>query len=108
MPKNILLCYQYFYPGYKAGGPVQSLINMIDILGQDFCFSVLTAAYDLNEKQPYNTIIPDSWNDVIINGATVKVWYASSKVKGAVFMQIVKAANPQYIFINGMYGSDFF
>lgn len=108
MKPTVLIVYQYFYPGYNAGGPVQSLINMIETLNQQFNFAVFTSAYDLNETIPYSNIQLNEWNNMKINNQTIPVWYASAKVGKQKFLSIVKQIQPQYIFLNGMYGRTFF
>ena len=53
---TILILYEFFYPGYKAGGPIQSLVNLVITLGKDFEFKIATTAFDLNSQSPYNEV----------------------------------------------------
>ncbi|MBS1627438.1 MAG: glycosyltransferase [Bacteroidetes bacterium] len=108
MKPTILIVYQYFYPGYNAGGPVQSLINMIETLHQQFNFAVFTSAYDLNETIPYENIHKNEWNKIRINNIEIAVWYATTNVNKKRLFSIVQQIQPQYIYINGMYGKTFF
>ena len=57
--KVVAVLYEYFYPGYKAGGPIQSLVNMILTLQDRFEFKIITTAFDLNETVPYNDVMID-------------------------------------------------
>ena len=61
---KILFFYDYFFPGYKAGGPVQSLTNLIGALQYDYSFSVITTAYDLLSNEPYPAINQNEWNNI--------------------------------------------
>ena len=61
LPK-ILIIYEFFDPAYKAGGIIQSLRNMINLLQNDYEFHVITGAYDLNELQPLKGIQVNEWN----------------------------------------------
>jgi hypothetical protein len=54
MPKKkILVLYEYFYPGFKAGGPIQSLVNLVLAMQHQYEFYVATTAYDLQTAIPY-------------------------------------------------------
>lgn len=61
---RILIPSQYYLPGYKAGGPIRSISNQVEMLGDEFAFFVLTADRDLGEKKPYPDITPNCWQAV--------------------------------------------
>jgi glycosyltransferase involved in cell wall biosynthesis len=108
LKKKILIFYDYFLPGFKAGGPVQSLVNMIAALGNEYDFSVITSAFDLNEKQPYPDIIFNEWNRVKIQSTTIPVFYVLQKLDLKNLKKQVDMAAPDMIYINGMYSRSFF
>ncbi|MET0394949.1 MAG: glycosyltransferase [Chitinophagaceae bacterium] len=102
----VVVMYEYFFPGYRAGGPIRSLVNMITALQADYECKVITTAYDLNGDQPYPGIETDAWNEVRPgrDSQPVKVWYASQKKLGITQLRtILKQANPDIIFINGLF-----
>jgi len=43
----------YYRPGFKAGGPIRTLLNIMEHLGDEFSFIVLTRDRDLGAKNPY-------------------------------------------------------
>jgi len=53
-----------YLPGYKAGGPIRSVANLIDALGDDFEFRVVTSDRDLGEDKAYDGIVKGSWQSV--------------------------------------------
>jgi len=53
-----------YLPGYKAGGPIRSVANLIDALGDDFEFYVVTSDRDLGEDKPYDNVAMGSWQSV--------------------------------------------
>lgn len=73
---KILVFIDWYLPGYKAGGPIQSVANIISQLNTDFDFKVITSDTDLNETQPYSTIKSNAWNT--LNDGT-QVYYFSKK-----------------------------
>lgn len=71
---NALLVFTGFYlPGYKGGGPIRTIANMVEQMGDEFDFSLYTADRDLGDAEPYNTVQPDAWQRV----GKANVFYAS-------------------------------
>ncbi|MBI9061941.1 MAG: hypothetical protein JEZ14_08115 [Marinilabiliaceae bacterium] len=47
MPKKkILIFIDWFLPGYKAGGPVRSMANMVEYLMEEYDFFIVTRNTD--------------------------------------------------------------
>lgn len=76
--KKILLLIDWYLPGYKAGGPIQSCANMVAHLKNIFQFKVVTGDTDLDEKKPYSNIKSNCWN-VLPDGTTVYYFSAQRK-----------------------------
>ena len=109
--QSLLIVYDYFYPGYKAGGPVQSLSNLIIALPANFDISVLTSVYDLHSDKPYTGVKTNSWNSIELPGSAspLNVWYAdknnlSSKQIKALLIEV----SPDIIYLNGIFSFRFF
>ena len=48
MPRPIILSFAgHYLPGYKAGGPIRSIANMVDQLGDEFDFRIVAGDRDL-------------------------------------------------------------
>jgi glycosyltransferase involved in cell wall biosynthesis len=52
---------EYFSPGYKAGGTVRSLENIITALHEYIQFSVITRHHDFADRTPYTEVTPKNW-----------------------------------------------
>ena len=102
LPK-ILIIYEFFDPAYKAGGIIQSLRNMIQLLQNDYEFHVITGAFDLNELQPLDGIKVNEWNKMqIADNATVNIWYDDKKRLDLIKMKkLINSVDPNIIYING-------
>jgi len=61
MKRRILVFSDYYLPGYKAGGPIKSIASIVEMLGDDFSFYVVTSAKDLGELQRYEGIKLGEW-----------------------------------------------
>jgi len=62
--KTILIVIEYYLPGTKTGGPVRSVSNLVDWLGDEFEFRILTYNHDKGESEAYPNIEPDKWYPV--------------------------------------------
>ena len=60
--KKILVYTQFFYPGFKAGGPIKSLLYLANELSNSFEFSVVCSCHDDGEKDCYQNVKLDKMN----------------------------------------------
>lgn len=82
MPKTtrsrpVILCFvAYYLPGYRSGGPVRTIANFVDQLGDEFDIRIMTRDRDALDTEPYPGIEIDAWNKV----GKAQVFYASMKI----------------------------
>ena len=69
--RKILILAGRYLPGYKDGGPLRTLINLTDALGDEYEFYIACFDRDQGDTQPYTDIERDTWNKV----GKAKVWY---------------------------------
>jgi len=60
--RQILVFMDWFLPGYKAGGPIRSVANMVRALSEDFDFYIVTRNTDLSDDKPYKDVEPNKWH----------------------------------------------
>ncbi len=60
----ILAFVNSYLPGYKAGGPLQSVANLTERLGESFQFKIVTADRDYGDSKPYPSVRPGEWQRV--------------------------------------------
>ena len=51
--RKILIVMGRYLPGYKDGGPVRSIKNLVDRLGTEYEFYILTVDRDHGDTEPY-------------------------------------------------------
>ncbi len=73
--KKILIVMGRYLPGYKDGGPVRSIKNLVDYLGDEYEFRILTCDRDHGDVQRYGDIKVNEWNEV----GHAKVFYIPPK-----------------------------
>lgn len=83
---KILIIMGRYLPGYKDGGPVRSIINLTDYLGDEYDFYILAYDRDHGDTEPYPNIKINNWNKV----RKSNVYYVSPK--GYTFRRIKQLA----------------
>lgn len=110
MKPNVLVFYDYFYPGYKAGGPIQSLTNLALALQTEYTISIVTSIRDLHSTEPYKDIISNTWNQVLLPGSAnpIAVFYADTNLDSGTYQQVFKEVSPSVVYFNNIYSGQFF
>lgn len=63
--RTVILTFTHHYlPGYKGGGPIRSIANMVEWLGDSYDFRIVTSDRDYTEPHPYPGIEIGTWNEV--------------------------------------------
>lgn len=102
--KKVLVFIDWFLPGDKAGGPVRSCANLLDHLGNDFEFSVVTRNTDYTETKPYESVQGDAWNTY--DGK--RIYYISSgELNKETIRRILQEEKPTHIYLNGIWSQPF-
>ncbi len=91
-PVVLTLC-DYYLPGYKAGGPITTVTNMVAQLGREFEFRVVARNHDLGESEPYPGVASNSWQE--IDGTSV--CHLSSGRQGRQMLRSLLNATPHAV-----------
>jgi glycosyltransferase involved in cell wall biosynthesis len=97
--KKILICTPKYLPGFKGGGPIQSIANLADVLKKTFDVYIYTSDRDLGDSKPYNNVFINTWND--FNG--YKVFYASIEKNKMQIIKIIKKGNFDIVYLNSFF-----
>lgn len=101
MKPKVLVFIDWYLPGYKAGGPVRSLANLVDHLRDRIDLHIVTTDTDYTESVPYTGVVPDRWT--VMPGGE-KVWYASRRgVNTTTWRKLLAQERWSTVYINGMY-----
>ncbi len=57
----VLVLAEAYLPGYKAGGLIRSIANLVDALGGEFDFRIVTLDRDLGDKVPFSGVVTNQW-----------------------------------------------
>ena len=98
MRKKVLIFCDFYLPGFKSGGGMWTVVNLVDRFSDRYDFFVVTRNYESKgDRMPYTSVHSDAWNQV----GNAKVWYFSQATFSVeVFAGIVREINPDAVFLN--------
>ncbi len=76
--KKVLITMDWFDPAYKAGGPVMSIIKLVENLHEYYDFYILTGSVDYGDTEELKGITQNEWIDW---RGIAKVYYLSESDK---------------------------
>lgn len=100
----ILVFTGYYLPGYKAGGPIRTIENMVAGLKEDFTFRIFTRDRDVGDSRPYPGIRVNEWNPC----GSAQVFYADPG--GASYggiRRVIADVCPEVVYLNSFFDPDF-
>ena len=101
---NVLIFASHYIPGYKGGGPIKTIRNLMDQLGDKLSFKLITSDRDLGNAVPYDSVDYNDWNDV----GKAKVFYTRSSFTGQKqIASIMKKKNYDIIYLNSFFSVKF-
>lgn len=58
---RVLVLIRYYLPGHRSGGPVRSLSNLVEALGEEFDFRIICLDHDVDERSLYAQAKHEAW-----------------------------------------------
>ena len=105
-PKTkILIAIDWYRPAHKAGGPITSIENLVDLLGDEshLEFYVVCGVFDYGEQQPLD-VPQETW--VTVGKAQVQYWHPK-QLGWKQWMQIYQTLQPDIIHTQGLWSPKF-
>jgi glycosyltransferase involved in cell wall biosynthesis len=100
---KILILTDWFVPGYKAGGPIQSVNNMVERLQNEIEFHVLTGDRDLLDSNPYAGVEFNQW----VKTAGHLRMYTTFESRQKIILEALKEDAYQGVYLNSFFSLDF-
>ncbi|MGN6415913.1 MAG: glycosyltransferase [Pseudobacter sp.] len=102
---RILIFCDWYDPGYKAGGPIQSCRNIVKCLKDQFSFYIITSDRDLGDQQAYPGISVDQW---VNPEQDVHIWYGSpGSINRNRIENLVDQVQPDTVYFNSMFSRSY-
>ena len=100
MKKKCLIFTEFFFPGHKGGGAIQTSKNLVERLGDKYEFAVLTSDRESIGSKPYENVPLNQWVDVV--GA--KTHYAPLTIGYFLSLgRLIKEAGPDLVYLNSFF-----
>src|ERR1017187_5892333 len=101
----VLVLLGSYLPGYKGGGPTQSIANLTAAIGRELHFRIVTLDRDLGEKSPFPRIAVNRW----VRVGHADVMYLRPGARGFLRMwALLRSADQNAVlYLNSFYGRRF-
>lgn len=97
---RILTLTDYYLPGFKGGGALRTLANMVERLGSEFDFRVVTRDRDLGDAAPFHGVSPREWREV----GRARVLYAPPR---APLPLLLRGVARDVVYLNSVFSARF-
>ena len=98
---QVLVFIDWYKPFFKAGGPVRSMVNLVDHLHGRIDFHIVTGDRDYTATQAPEALAKDQWVQL---GAGEHVWYASAGKRSLKqWRGLLHERAWDVVYINGLY-----
>lgn len=97
---GILIVIEHYSPGYKYGGPIRSIVGLIDRLGDEFSFHVITSDRDFKEKNPYPRLEAGAWRNV---GKAAVLYLIPREMRLRRWRRLLNRLEYKVIYLNGYF-----
>lgn len=103
--KKILVFVDWYLPGFKAGGQIRTVANMVAYMKDEFDFWIVTSDTDLHEADAYPGIVSDKW----INGpdGSQVIYLSEGKRNYKTIKSIILEARADVIYLNSVFSKTF-
>lgn len=91
-------------PGYRSGGPVVSIANLVAFLGDSINFKIVTSDRDAGDTSPYQGIMCKRW---LPCGKADVFYLEPSSVTVKELVRIINLAHPEIIYLNSFFDRRF-
>lgn len=102
---RLLICTDWFSPGFKAGGPIKSCVELALALQDEREIFVLTSDRDLGDTAPYPLLEQDKW---VSFDRKICVRYCSPKqLRYKAIAKVLQELKPDIVYLNSMFSIPF-
>ena len=99
-PVRVLIFVNCYIPGYKGGGPIRSIENLVGVLGQKFHFRIVAADRDYGDTSPYAGVPNHQWVTV----GHSEVFYLKPGLRGlAAMLRLLRRREHDLLYLNSAF-----
>jgi glycosyltransferase involved in cell wall biosynthesis len=98
-PIRVLALVSHYLPGERAGGPIRSISNLIEVLGDECSFTIVTDNYDLGSSAPYAGVPTEEWTTV---GKARVLYLAKRGLRWYRMLSILRRSQYDVLYLSGV------
>lgn len=104
-PRPVVLTFmKHYLPGFRFGGPVRTLANMVEALGDEVDFRIVTTDRDQLDREAYPGIATGTWLPV---GKGSVHYVAESRRTLGEWTRLIRETRPDVIYLNSLFDPRF-
>lgn len=92
---KLLIFVRFYLPGFKAGGPIRSIKNLVDLIDQEFSIRIFTGDRDFLDTESYATVPMDDW--VNAEEGIHQIYYTTNAINIQKVSKLIKASDIIYL-----------
>ena len=101
---KVLVFTDWYLPGYRAGGPISSVANLVKAMGKEIDFKIVCSDRDYMTDVPYSNIVQNQWTRI----GQADVFYISPEnLSKATIREKLLEFPDHHIYINGIFSKYF-
>jgi glycosyltransferase involved in cell wall biosynthesis len=93
-----------YLPGYRGGGPIQSIANLVDALGEEFDFRIVTSQRDHGSTVSYPDVPGDCWTPV---GKALVNYLPTGYKAIPAMLRLLRQASPRIVYLNSLFSRSY-
>jgi glycosyltransferase involved in cell wall biosynthesis len=101
---TVLTLVDYYLPGYRAGGPVRTVANVVERLGAEFHFRIVTRDHDLGETRPYPGVPTDGW---LADGGSERQYLSARRLTWRGMYALLRTTSHDLLYLNSLFSYPF-
>jgi len=100
--QKILIFVGWFLPGYKGGGPIQSINNLVNLMHEKYDFYLIANDRDFGDTEPYKGIEKNIW----INKSSYNIMYINyNKISYRLLKKLIFRENFNTVYLNSFFSA---
>jgi glycosyltransferase involved in cell wall biosynthesis len=103
---RVLTLVKHYLPGYKSGGPIRSLANLVERLGDEFDFTIVTYDRDSGDEKPYAEAAAANGRVHRIGKADV-IYLNATQWHFGNLARVINVSRPDVLYINSFFQTQF-
>ena len=96
---RILTLIDCYVPGFKHGGPIRTIANLVAQMPPEFEFWILTSDRDRGDRAPYVGVPLDGWTQ----RGHANVYYSQHTARVSLLRTAVREARPDVVYANSLF-----